>query len=86
MVVDVAGLVLALEVVERAEQEVALLLQGGERVGVEPGRPGPSARRGVAGDRHDPTASPAFRRACSTRARSASLARAVPPPRQRTNA
>src|SRR5690606_16456489 len=64
--VEVAGLALAFEVVERPQQEVALLFERGERVGVElvaalPGRCGAVGHRARS------------RRARSTRSRSSSL-------------
>src|SRR5690606_33516458 len=66
VVVDVAGRVLALEVVEGAEQEVALLLERGEGVGIEgvAARPAGGGRVGHVSWR---------RRARSTSSRSSSV-------------
>src|SRR5690606_37463934 len=81
-VVDVAGGVLALEILDGAQKEVPLLLQRGQRVRVE--RAGARAH-GRAPPPDAPMERPSSS-ARSTSSRSAAVARSVPPSRQRQNA
>ena len=61
-VVEVAGVVLTLEVLEAGEQEVPLLLEGGELVGVEPDGVGVPSIAVIAGARGRPRRGPGRRR------------------------